>query len=215
MNTFKQLMAFPMFATVVWLLWVLGHQTGVNGAAALLMWLVALAWLLWAWAHPSGRGRVWLSGVAGAGVLGLGWLLGPFVLTAQTATLSHDPHNPAVAQWERWTPERFAALQQAQQPVFVDFTAAWCVTCQFNKQGALADAEFLADVRQRQVQLLRADWTQRDPAITQALAAVQRNGVPTYVLYRPGQAPMVLSELLSAKELRSALTQLDKGVHRP
>lgn len=215
MNTFKQLMAFPMFATVVWLLWVLGHQTGVNGAAALLMWLVALAWLLWAWAHPSGRGRVWLSGVAGAGVLGLGWLLGPFVLTAQTATLSHDPHHPAVAQWERWTPERFAALQQAQQPVFVDFTAAWCVTCQFNKQSALADAEFLADVRQRQVQLLRADWTQRDPAITQALAAVQRNGVPTYVLYRPGQAPMVLSELLSVKELRSALTQLDKGARRP
>jgi thiol:disulfide interchange protein DsbD len=98
-------------------------------------------------------------------------------------------------------------LQQSQQTIFVDFTAAWCVTCQFNKQNALADAELLADFAQRQVHLLRADWTRRDPAITQALAAVGRNGVPTYVLYRPGQAPQVLTELLSVKEVRAALAR--------
>lgn len=213
MNTFKQLMAFPMFATVVWLVWVLGQQSGMNGAAALLLLLVNLAWLLWAWAQVAGRARLWLMAVAAlCGVLLLG-RIGPLVLAelpsatqqaAAEAAGSHGSHP----QWQAWSPERVSALQAQQQVVFVDFTAAWCVTCQFNKQNALADASLLADFAQRQVHLLRADWTRRDPAITQALAAVGRNGVPTYVLYRPGQPPLVLTELLSVQEVRAALAAL-------
>jgi thiol:disulfide interchange protein DsbD len=212
MQTFKQLMAFPMFATVVWLVWVLGHQTGMNGAAALLLLLVAVAWLVWAWTQPTGRSRLWLGGVAGLSVLLLAWRLGPMMLSEQPseaplASSAHTFTNPS-GTWQAWTPEHFASLQQQQQAIFVDFTAAWCVTCQFNKQNTLADAALLSELAQRQVHLLRADWTRRDAAITQALAAVGRNGIPTYVLYRPGKQPLVLSELLSVKEVRAALAQL-------
>jgi len=90
--------------------------------------------------------------------------------------------------------------------VLVDFTAAWCVTCQYNKRTTLSDSALLADLAARNVATLRADWTRRDPAITAALAELGRNGVPTYALYRPGKAPLVLTEILSVAEVRAALS---------
>jgi len=92
--------------------------------------------------------------------------------------------------------------------VFVDFTAAWCVTCQYNEKTTLADAQLLADLETKKVVLLRADWTRRDPAITSALAALGRNGVPVYVMYQPGKAPVVLSEILSVADVRGAMAGL-------
>jgi thiol:disulfide interchange protein DsbD len=95
------------------------------------------------------------------------------------------------------------------RPVFVDFTAAWCVTCQFNKRTTLADAQVRADFAAKRVVLLRADWTRRDPTITAALAQLGRNGVPVYLLQAPGSAaPRVLSEVLSVREVREALAAL-------
>jgi Thiol:disulfide interchange protein len=94
------------------------------------------------------------------------------------------------------------------QPVFVDFTAAWCVTCQYNKQTTLSDRRVMADLASKKVALLRADWTRRDPAITAALAELGRNGVPVYVFYKSGRAPVVLSEVLSVDEVRSAIARL-------
>jgi thiol:disulfide interchange protein DsbD len=94
---------------------------------------------------------------------------------------------------------------QAGQPVFVDFTAAWCITCQYNKQTVLTRPEVLDAFSERGVTLLRADWTLRDPAISSALAALGRSGVPVYVLYRKDQAPVVLSEILSVAELQGVL----------
>jgi thiol:disulfide interchange protein DsbD len=96
----------------------------------------------------------------------------------------------------------------AGKPVFIDFTAAWCITCQYNKRNALADAQVLADFAAKGVTLLRADWTRRDPAITAALADLGRNGVPVYVLVAPGRTPVVMSEILSVSELRAALAML-------
>jgi thiol:disulfide interchange protein DsbD len=96
----------------------------------------------------------------------------------------------------------------AGKPVFVDFTAAWCITCQYNKKTTLAKAEVLGDFSAKQVTLLRADWTRRDPAISQALSALGRSGVPVYVLYQNGRAPVVLSEILGVDELRAVLARL-------
>ena len=92
--------------------------------------------------------------------------------------------------------------------MFVDFTAAWCVTCQYNKKTTLAHRDVLADLAAKKVALLRADWTRRDPAITAALAQLGRNGVPVYVFYQQGRAPVVLSEVLGVEEVRSAIANL-------
>jgi thiol:disulfide interchange protein DsbD len=110
--------------------------------------------------------------------------------------------------WQTWSPQREAELLAAGRPVFVDYTAAWCVTCQYNKHNALADPGFLQDVASRNVALLRADWTRRDPVVTEALARLGRNGVPVYVLLSQGRAPVVLSEILTVDEVRSAVQQL-------
>jgi thiol:disulfide interchange protein DsbD len=90
----------------------------------------------------------------------------------------------------------------------VDFTAAWCITCQYNKKTTLANADVLADFSAKKVTLLRADWTRRDPAISQALSSLGRSGVPVYVIYQTGKAPVVMSEILGVGELRAALARL-------
>ena len=204
MNTFRQLMAFPMLATVVWLLWVLGQQTSIDGAAALLMLLVVLALLVWA-LGLHGTSRTMLAGLSLALLLWLGWTLGPSVTHISTDTRTTNTATSPDTGWQAWSPERQAALLAEGRPVFVDFTAAWCVTCQYNKRTTLADPGLLADMVAKNVALLRADWTRRDPTVTAALASLGRNGVPVYALYRPGQPPNVLSEVLSVADVRGAL----------
>ena len=92
--------------------------------------------------------------------------------------------------------------------MFVDFTAAWCVTCQYNKKSTLSKPELLAEFDAKKVQLLRADWTRRDPAIGAALRDLGRSGVPVYVLYAPGKAPQVLSEIISVDDVKAALGKI-------
>jgi thiol:disulfide interchange protein DsbD len=215
MQTFRQAMAFPMFATVIWLLWVLGQQTGIDGASGLLALLLTVAWLVWA-LSLSGRTRWVLSGLALAALLWLGssWL--PLALReapADQPSASARETNQAASSanasaWQPWSEAAIQAQLAAGRPVFVDFTAAWCVTCQYNKKTTLAAPQVLADFAARQVVLMRADWTRRDPAITQALTALGRSGVPVYALYSPGRAPVLLSELPSVSEVQTALQGL-------
>ena len=202
MDTLRKLLAFPMYATVAWLVWVLGQQSGIDGAGALLLLLVAAAWLTWA-LTLRGQSR-WLMGLAAGLVLALlAWTVGPYLTRTEAA-----PVQSGNSAWEPWEPGRVEQLLAKGEPVFVDFTAAWCVTCQYNKQTTLGRQDVMADFAARKVHLLRADWTLRDPAITAALRQLGRNGVPVYVLYQGGRAPVILSEILSYTELRTALAAL-------
>ncbi|MEO5771876.1 MAG: thioredoxin family protein [Burkholderiaceae bacterium] len=207
MATFKTAMAFPMLATVVWLAWVLGQQTGTDGIAALLAVLVALAFALWAWGRiESGRMARAAWSTAGVVLLGLAlsWAL-PNWREAQAAAPVKGASSDE-ARWQPWSAERVAALNAEGRAVFVDFTAAWCVTCQVNKRTTLGDTTVLAHLDAQRVVLMRADWTRRDAAISAELARLGRNGVPVYAIYKPGQPmPTLLPELLSPQLLRDAL----------
>jgi thiol:disulfide interchange protein/DsbC/DsbD-like thiol-disulfide interchange protein len=210
MNTFRQFMAFPMFATVVWLLWVLGQQSGIDGAASLLMLLVVMALLAWAMGLTGTKSRRVLAGLSLAGLVWLGWSVGPNVTRLQAADSASGPVATAVEglSWQPWSTAQQAAALDRGQPVFVDFTAAWCVTCQYNKRTTLANPDVLADMAAKGVVLMRADWTRRDPAVTAGLAELGRNGVPVYAIFQRGQPTQLLSEVLSVDEVRAALARL-------
>lgn len=206
MGTLRRLLAFPMFATVAWLVWVLGQQSGIDGAGTLLALLVCMAAIVWA-LTLRGRTRLVIATVLVAFTAMLTAAIGRNVLqTVEPAKLASSSN--ASQRWQPWSAERVADLASAGQPVFIDFTAAWCVTCQYNKKATLADAEVLADFDNKKVAMLRADWTRRDPAITAALTSLGRSGVPLYVLQAPGKAPVILTEILGKDEVRAALAAL-------
>jgi thiol:disulfide interchange protein DsbD len=203
MDALRKLLAFPMLLTVVWLVWVLGHQSGMNGAGTLLVLLVLLSGVIWA-STLRGSLRTGVAALMLAAGTWAAWALGPSMFKVEPVASAAAPGE----RWQAWSPERAQALIAGGQTVFVDYTAAWCVTCQYNKQTTLADAEVLAAFNASGIVMLRADWTRRDPAITAALAQLGRSGVPVYAFYRQGRAPLVLSEVLTVSEIREALAKL-------
>jgi thiol:disulfide interchange protein DsbD len=205
---FRQALAFPLYATVVWLAWVLGMQSGLDALGRFALALVALAFAAWAYGlAQAGAGRARFAAAAGA-LLAL-WLAWPAAVPAAPPPDRAAASDPA---WEAWSPARVAQLTASGTPVFVDFTAAWCVTCQVNKQLVLQNPAVRAAFAERGVALLRADWTNRDPAIGAALAALGRTGVPVYVLHRPGAAPEVLPELLRERIVLDTLAPLSRAI---
>lgn len=205
MATFRSAMAFPMLATVVWLTWVLGQQSGVDGVAALLALLLALSALIWA-LTLQGRTRWLLGAVLAALLIWLLPTLTPYLreLPPQEAAVASSS-APGAALWQPWSPEQQAQWLAEGHPVFVDYTAAWCVTCQFNKRTTLSAPEVLQAFTLRGVKLLRADWTRQDRRITTALEQLGRSGVPVYVLLAPGKEPVVLTELIRPDDVLQAL----------
>ncbi len=203
----RTLLAFPMLATVLWLVWVLGQQTGIDGATALLVLLLGLAYAVWAWAQGGWGWRI--SGLMVAVAAG-GWAA-PAIQPAEgsTAVATTSTTASPTAGWSAWTPEAQAQALASGKPLLVDFTAAWCISCQYNKRNALSDAGVLADLKAANVQLMRADWTRRDPAITAELRRLGRSGVPVYALYTAatGATPVLLPEILTASGVRRSLAQ--------
>ena len=203
MLSLRQALGFPMLATVVWLLWVLAQQAGIDASSALLALLLLLATGLWALQRPSRTARA------------LATLLLWLWLAAATWTLTNllpsEPVSTAArtdATWQSWSETRVQQHLQAGQPVFVDYTAAWCITCQVNKRTTLAQAKVQEAFTRHRVVLMQADWTRQDPAISASLASFGRSGVPVYVLHRPGRDALLLPELLTPGVVLDALSTL-------
>ena len=204
MEQLRRFMVFPMAATLVWLLWVMAHLVGADGAAALALLLLCMALCLWAWSLQ-GRGRLIFGAIA------LAASLSTAIITGRATLLElNTPANPVAGApvWRDWSVEATKDALRVGRPVFIDFTAAWCITCQYNKQNVLSKAEVLAAFEAKNVLLLRADWTRKDTSISQALQQLGRSGVPVYVLHKPGQAPVLLSEILDADELLRRIAAL-------
>lgn len=204
MEDFKQLLGFPMMGAVVWLLWVYGKLRGIDGIGSLLLALVAVgfgAWLFGRYANPSRILPVRL--MAG--------LIGVLVVGATIGYLLRDAAGRKTE--EPWTPYSAARLNELRTqgtPVFLDFTASWCLTCKVNERVALDNPEVRKRFAERGVVWMVADWTNRDPAITQALTELGRSGVPTYVLYGPDpqSEPKLLPELLTPRMLLDEIAKL-------
>jgi thiol:disulfide interchange protein DsbD len=204
---FKELLAFPLYGTVIWLAWVLGSQRDNDAVLRLLVVLLGVGFVLWAWRIVrTGGARPW--GIAATAVLA-GTAVAAWPLLAGDADAASKPKVSVEGDgWIAFTPTKVSELTAAGRAVFVDFTAAWCVTCQVNKRLVLNTDDVRADFARRNVALVRADWTRRDAAITAALSALGRNGVPVYVLYRPGKEPLLLPEVLQRQDVLDALATL-------
>jgi thiol:disulfide interchange protein/DsbC/DsbD-like thiol-disulfide interchange protein len=212
MVRFRHLTAFPLFATVAWLVWVFGHQTGIDGVLRLLLGLTLLALGLWIWGQwvtlSAAERTKWAARTAGAGFIVAGLVLA--ATSAPTATAAPSSRPAEGIAWEVYSEERVAAHRAAGRPVFIDFTAAWCLTCKVNERIALSSNEVQQLVKARNIAMLKADWTSKDPAITRALAGFGRSGVPLYVLYDadPAAQPRLLPEILSPGILLNAFSEV-------
>lgn len=211
MDTFKQVMAFPLYGTVVWLVWILGAQTGNDGVAALLAGLTVLALAGWVYGRMQTRKPVAAVAVglalAAAG-LWFAWTGASAVAPPPEPAAGSAASSASPSDWVPFSTERIAALRNDGKSVFVDFTATWCITCQVNKRVALNDEAVVAQMKTRNVVRMKADWTRKDPAITAALAAFGRNGVPLYVLYPPRGEPVILPELLTPTLVLDAISAM-------
>jgi thiol:disulfide interchange protein DsbD len=198
MIRFKQALAFAMYGTAAWLVWVLAQQAGANAVAAILAAMVAAGFGAWLW----GISRVYSP--RGRGVAALGTLIAIVVALSCLAVLKSAPAGAAGSvnvtgiPSEPYSAARLARLRADRRAVFVNATAAWCITCLVNDEAALSGARVHQAFAQRKVAYLVADWTRRDPAITALLSAHGRSGVPLYLYYAPGAAePAVLPQILT------------------
>ena len=216
METLRQIMGFPMLAAVIWMVFVLSALAGGSSVIVLLSALLAAGIGAWAWGRWGGIGlrrrtRI-ISGVAalilavGGPVFAAGYVRGVQVSTASAPPAQSWTRAPRAAAWEPWSQERVEQLRRQGTPVFVDFTARWCLSCQVNEQVALANASVMQRFSDLGVATLRADWTSGSDEIAQGLAAFGRASVPLYVYYSAdAREPLLLPELLTPGIVLKAL----------
>ena len=201
MERFKQLMGFLLMATVLWLLWVLGKQVGMEGViwtASFLLCLAVACWIVGQWVDlRSGRRQRLSAWVVAMALVVAGYmvLLDPLLAAPQLVQVEVEGEAG-------WLPFSVAGVEEliaAERHVFIDFTAEWCWTCKINERTVLADEQVRAQFAAMEVALVKADWTNRNPEITQLLRAFGSSGVPLYVILPSGRAdePIVLPELIT------------------
>ena len=199
METFRQAMAFPLYATVAYLVWVLAGQLTETGLLSSLLGLVLVAMGVWAygrWNAPGASpGRERFGMIACLVLLAAGAWAGWPVAAAPTDIV-----------WDKWSTEAVEKLRSENRIIYVDFTARWCATCQANKRLVFHSGDVLRAFREKHIATLRGDWTSKDPLITAELAKYHRAAVPFNVIWSPGRAdPIILPELLTPSAVLDAI----------
>jgi thiol:disulfide interchange protein len=197
MDTFKQFLAFPLYITAVWLLWVAGRQTSIDVAAAVVTGLVLLVMGLWLWklsVRPAGK-------LIAIVVLGAALAVPVISLSEDTDELAFQPYSA----------ERLSKLRASGQPVFINLTADWCITCLVNERVALNSEKVAQLMDDQGIVYLKGDWTNNDPQITTLLNNFQRSGVPLYLVYPRGPGPaQILPQILSESMIIEALSKASR-----
>lgn len=209
METLKQLLAFPLYATVAWLIWVLSFQVGATGLLAALAALVLIAFGAWAYNSSqalSDVGARALQGVAAVSVIGA--IVLAIVIGQSRPTLT-NAEIASSAGSEAFTDQKLNALLASGEPVFVNMTAAWCITCLVNERTTLSTGAVREAFAGKRITYLKGDWTNRNPEITRLLAKFGRSGVPLYVLYRGGNnEPVLLPQILTQSLVLEAVGKI-------
>jgi thiol:disulfide interchange protein DsbD len=212
MDVLRQAVSLFLFGTVIWLAWVVAEAYGAALLAALLASFLLLAvagWFLGRW--PAKR---WAAVVASLIVIAFAIVAftAPQELAIAPPAQNSSAGSAPRVEWQPWSAEAVQHAVAAGQPVFVDFTANWCLSCQVNERIALGKPDVIEAFKAKNVALFKADWTRQDPAITEALAALGRSGVPVYALYTPGQSdPALLPQVLTPGIVMNALSKLPQG----
>jgi len=232
MNTLRHWLALPIFASIIWLLWVLMLQIGINLTlifSASLLLIIGYAY----WLSDRKSHLILVSALFGSLILCTGYLgfqlplgqadrsinlpttdlakviaeekssLGSAFLSPRQGSENNLTHTSLA--WETWSPQAVQSALDKGQNVFIDFTAAWCITCQVNERTTLQNSDIKASLLAKNVRLFKADWTRPDDRIAKTLVSLGRSGIPVYVLQGPNKPQILLTELLSVSELKLAL----------
>ena len=195
MDQLKQLLAFPLFGAALWLCWVVGKQTGVDGMLAVLIGCLLLTLALWLW-HERLLRRLLSAATAALAVSLL-----------SSSLLSNTP-TQSQQNWQNYTPQTLSQLRSQGQPVFVNLTADWCITCLTNEKMTLNTTKVRQAFEEYGIHYLKGDWTNYDAEITALLERHQRTGVPLYLLYPPNADAVILPQLLTTNDVLKALKKL-------
>ena len=197
MDTFKQFLAFPLYLTAVWLLWVAGRQTSVDVAATVIAGLVLIAMAIWLWKLKQA------SGVTGSKTLAALCIAMALAVPVMSVSKSQEPPL-----WQPYSEELLGELRQAGKPVFVNLTADWCITCLVNEKVAIGSDAFYQSLAENNITYLKGDWTNNDAKITKLLNQYQRSGVPLYLMYPngPGEAE-ILPQILLKPMIAAAINR--------
>lgn len=212
MESFKLAMGFPMLGAMVWFVYILANLLSAEGLGLVMGGLVTMslgAWIFGRWGY-SAESSIRLKGKLTAAVIGLAGV-GTALAVAHSSDYGHPAHVQVAHSengltWEPFTPEKLDELRKAGKPVFIDFTAAWCINCKVNEKYTLANASVIKAFQDGKVVTLKADWTQRDETIGKFLATFGRTGVPFYVFYPAGGEPRPLPEAITPSIVKTVLT---------
>lgn len=212
MESFKQFMGFLLMATVLWLLWVFSLQVGAEGLLILLAAFIIVSiggWIFGRWGNIAKPKPTRIKAILLTALFIIGGVVFAFKYIDTNAQISQNIEQGNI-NWQKFTPELVKKSLQEGKPVFIDFTAAWCLSCQVNEKVAFGSEDVQKAFKELGVVMLKADWTNSDETITKELAKFRRNSVPLYVLYsgKKNEEPQILPEIITPGIVLDALDKI-------